>query len=76
MTDWFRSDHAGSLTQLDAGNLRVTNPALRAADEERALRLLAKGQSRVFQNCGHLIHAERANEDNDAIERFLAMALS
>jgi pimeloyl-ACP methyl ester carboxylesterase len=102
MTDWFRSDQAESLTQLDPENLRVTidrsatrgfdvddylarigcptlvmradssNPALRASDQDRALRQIANGRGIVFESCGHLIDAERPQEFRQAVEQYLA----
>jgi pimeloyl-ACP methyl ester carboxylesterase len=51
------------------------NPVLRVIDQARASKLLANAQIRVFENCGHLIHAERPDEYALAIERFLAEIL-
>jgi pimeloyl-ACP methyl ester carboxylesterase len=51
------------------------NPVLRAIDQARATKLLANAQVTVFENCGHLIHAERPDEYALAIERFLAEVL-
>jgi len=45
--------------------------ALRPRDETRALSLLPKGRSQIFEDCGHLIHAQQPDAYRCAVEQYL-----
>lgn len=69
-------DVDGTLSRMGCPTLvmRAGGPgaALRPVDQARALARLAKGQARVFESCGHMIHAEQPEQYGEAVAEFLA----